>query len=310
MTRVSQLELYNDKDVITQILLMKEQVETGTYAEVRITEDSGNYVFEFEDQKGDVQTFTVPAKQISGVTSSQSGSTVTMRINYNDGTHTDLTWTAGGDVTTNTNQTISAVKTFTASPIIPSTPSGPQAAVNVTYVSKTDGSNNLVHTSADESISGIKTFNNRCNLDREVRQSGMYEKAQGATPTGNWREVATFSGNVRGLVLALSKQSERLSLFYIKGGNSPTASVLMKKSYPADHIAINHDGAGNCVLLMKTGYVYQPPCCFPIWTTLNDISNSSGITWGNGTEYGPDLSQETLPYANVVYGTMIGVDVS
>lgn len=158
MSRVSQLELYNDKDVITQILLMKEQVETGTYKEVRIIETGGNYVFEFVNQKDEVETFTVPAKQISGVTSSQSGSTVTMRINYNDGTHQDVNWTAGGDVTTNTNQTISAVKTFTASPIIPDTPSGTHAAVNLTYVSKTDGTNNMVHTSGNEDIAGRKNF--------------------------------------------------------------------------------------------------------------------------------------------------------
>lgn len=112
MSRVSQLELYNDKDVITQILLMKEQVETGTYKEVRVTETGGNYVFEFVNQKDEVETFTVPAKQISGVTSSQAGSTVTMRINYNDGTYQDVSWTAGGDVTTNTDQNITAIKTI------------------------------------------------------------------------------------------------------------------------------------------------------------------------------------------------------
>lgn len=159
MSRVSQLELYNDKDVITQILLMKEQVETGTYKEVRIIETGGNYVFEFVNQKDEVETFTVPAKQISGVTASQSGSTVTMRVTYNDGTYQDVSWTAGGDVTTNTAQNITAVKTFTVSPIVPDTPSGTHAAVNVAYVaSTTPGVNNLVHTSGNETIAGSKTF--------------------------------------------------------------------------------------------------------------------------------------------------------
>ena len=158
MSRVSQLELYNDKDVITQILLMKEQVETGTYKGVNVTDDgAGNLVFVFTDQNDDPTTFTIPVKLISTVTSSQSGSTVTMRITWTDGTHTDLSWTAGGDVTTNTNQTISAVKTFSASPIIPDTPSGIHAAVNLTYVSKTDGTNNLLHTAGVETINALKT---------------------------------------------------------------------------------------------------------------------------------------------------------
>lgn len=161
MSRVSQLELYNDKDVITQILLMKEQVETGTYKEVRVIETGGNYVFEFINQKDEPETFTVPAKQISGVTSSQAGSTVTMRVTYNDGTYQDVSWTAGGDVTTNTAQTISAVKTFSVSPLVPNAPSGPQAAVNLWYTSRTEGTNNLVHTSANETIAGVKTFTSK-----------------------------------------------------------------------------------------------------------------------------------------------------
>lgn len=38
------------------------------------------------------------------------------------------------------------------------TPLDTHKAVNVTYVAKTDGSNNIVHTSANENIAGIKTF--------------------------------------------------------------------------------------------------------------------------------------------------------
>lgn len=159
MTRVSQLELYNDKDVITQICMMKQQVETGTYKDVDVQDDgAGNLVFTFTDQQDDTEVFTIPVKLISSVTSSQSGSTVTMRITWTDGTHDDYTWTAGGDVTTNTNQTITAIKTFNQSPIIPDSPSGTHAAVNVTYVSKTDGTNNLVHTSANEDVAGFKTM--------------------------------------------------------------------------------------------------------------------------------------------------------
>ena len=183
MSRVSQLELYNDKDVITQILLMKEQVETGTYKKVRIIETGGNYVFEFVNQKDEVETFTVPAKQISGVTSSQAGSTVTMRITYNDRTYQDVSWTAGGDVTTNTAQNITAVKTFTVSPIVPDTPSGTHASVNVTYVSKTDGTNNLLHTSANEVAAGVK----------EGIWRGYYLGTPAATTVGKWLRFASFN---------------------------------------------------------------------------------------------------------------------
>lgn len=160
MSRVSQLELYNDKDVITQILLMKEQVVTGTYKNVDVQDDgSGNLVFTFTDQNDDPTTFNIPVKLISTVTSSQSGSTVSMRITWTDGTHTDLSWTAGGDVTTNTAQTISAVKTFTASPVVPTTPGSATSAVNQSYVESTvPGVNDLLHKSGNETAAGNKTF--------------------------------------------------------------------------------------------------------------------------------------------------------
>lgn len=239
MTRVSQLELYNDKDVITQICMMKQMVETGTYREVRVTASGPNYVFEFEDQNGDVQTFTVPAKQISGVTSSQSGSTVTMRVNYNDGTYTNLSWTAGGDVTTNTAQTISAVKTFTASPIVPTTPNGTTSAVNQAYVESTvDGVNNLVHKSGNENISSRKIFN--------IAEGGTVQGANVAiAPTGEAKFVQLFKGtpssqycegllyyainrgtgtlgrrNARGLLAySLNKNGDSVLMWLIKGSS-------------------------------------------------------------------------------------------
>ena len=113
MTRVSQQEMYDDKDIITQICKLKDLVATGTYKDVDVQDDgAGNLVFTFTDQRDDTEVFTIPVKQISSVTSSQSGSTVTMRITWADGTYNDYTWTAGGDVTTNTAQTITASKTF------------------------------------------------------------------------------------------------------------------------------------------------------------------------------------------------------
>ena len=207
MSRVSQLELYNDKDVITQILLMKEEVETGTYAEVRIIETGGNYVFEFEDQQGNVQTFTVPAKQISGVTSSQSGSTVTMRINYNDGTHQDVTWTAGGDVTTNTAQTISAVKTFTVSPLVPTPPPGStdQTVPNTNWISQTGngGPNNLIHKTGDETKSGLLT----------LKQSPDYSfprmVGNGTSDGVKWMKICKLNGFSSGQIMPILVMFER-----------------------------------------------------------------------------------------------------
>lgn len=261
MTRVSQLELYNDKDVITQICMMKQMVETGTYAEVRVISTGGNYVFEFEDQNGDVQTFTVPAKQISGVTSSQSGSTVTMRVNYNDGSHTDVSWTAGGDVTTNTAQTISAVKTFTASPIIPDTPSGTHAAVNLTYVSKTDGTNNLLHTSGNETASGDKSIDHILSNNIEYLTANVLTTGDAATWYCVYRSramVGTFYDDVTLLVtrarVDFSVQSKKcfglLSFSASKNNVGDAVWLLCGEGIdPANFVVIKNNDV--CMLCMK-----------------------------------------------------------
>ena len=234
MSRVSQLELYNDKDVITQILLMKEQVETGTYKEVRVIETGGNYVFEFINQKDGPETFTVPAKQISGVTSSQAGSTVTMRVTYNDGTYQDVSWTAGGDVTTDTAQSISAVKTFTVSPIVPNTPSEPSAAVNVAYVESTvPGTNNIMHKTGNEDVPGYKRFTGLLPSMKTVART------QQTDPWWKLWEADADTIQTNGhIMFELFPNRQNYGLIRIALSSTPSITRYPADSYPVNSIIV------------------------------------------------------------------------
>ena len=137
-------------------------VNEGTYKSVSVTGPvNGMYTLNFVNQNDETESFNFLIKDIKNITSSQSGSTVTLTLTYSNNTTQTFTWTAGGDVTTNTVQTISAVKTFTVSPIVPDTPSGVHAGVNQAYVESTvDGVNNLLHKSANETKIGILTLPN------------------------------------------------------------------------------------------------------------------------------------------------------
>ena len=82
------------------------------------------------------------------------------------------------------NESASGVKTFTDSPIVPTTPAETTSVVNQAYVESTvDGVNNLLHKSGNEIAVGVK------NGDwRGIRLN----KPQGVT-TGKWLRYCSFS---------------------------------------------------------------------------------------------------------------------
>ena len=243
MPRISLTDQYDNRDVIAQIYKMLDQVATGTFSAVDVQRVGGDFVFTFTDQRGDDHQFTVSANYVSDVdvsrlngvytflftyadgttesfgftingvkniASVQSGSTVTVTFTLDDNTTKTITFSAGGDMTTDTAQTVTAVKTFSVSPIVPDTPSGTHAAVNVTYVSKTDGTNNMIHTSGNEAMSGYKLFmySPRVRVNAEINDTiDMYNELAFRTKNddyqfGSVRFVLKSNGN-RAIVLYL-----------------------------------------------------------------------------------------------------------
>lgn len=214
-------------------------------------------------------------------------------------------------VLTDNVQTISAVKTFTASPIVPDTPSGTHAAVNQSYVESTvDGVNNLVHKTGNENISGIKTFNR--SVDGRLKGTVVVPAAD----TTNWYEVCSFKYTTAGSRLI------RIDVY----GNYGTAiihftvylrqqSVYISDFYSTFNINYSNivstgktvDGKTHVRLFMKT-----PTSCRISARLLgmenygNEISEPSAIefAYGNQTPYASlnpsdfDEMHEAVPITN------------
>lgn len=118
-TRISMAEAYDNKDVIQQILLMKDTVRNGTYADLNVERgtgaDIGKIVFDFTLTSGEHQIFKVDDKAIASTSAAQVGTTVTVTVTYNDGTTDTFTFsTLIGAMTLDTAQTATAKKTFSA----------------------------------------------------------------------------------------------------------------------------------------------------------------------------------------------------
>lgn len=88
-------------------------------------------------------------------------------------------------VKTSDNQTIAGVKTFSSSPVVPTTPDTTTSAVNQAYVESTvDGVNNLVHKSGNETIVGSKVFIDRVEMMDKYTIVVPYD-----TTTSHWYKI-------------------------------------------------------------------------------------------------------------------------
>lgn len=174
MTRVSTAEMYDDKDIITQICKLKDGLNSalgGIIADIDIVNDE--LVIDWAD--GESIALPLPSPTgISSIAGSVAGGNLTMTIYMTDGSSHAFTCPLNGmasesyvdtkdaqNVKLSGAQTIADVKTFSDSPLVPTTPSGPTAAVCDAYVcNATAGVNNIFHKDATpETIpAGAKSF--------------------------------------------------------------------------------------------------------------------------------------------------------
>lgn len=164
--------------------------------------------------------------------------------------------------------------------------------------------NDLMDLATEQTVTASKTYT---NLQRfgQLRLATLREQTIGSGTSGSWRVmgkvVLTSGQNVRAKILALSNQSNRMAVgeAYI-GYTSAKVEIYATSSFDAENIAINYDGAGNAIILMKTLYVYQSPRLFPIYVQKTDIVDSTAIDYSDTTTYSDVAS---FPYANTTYGT-------
>lgn len=179
MTRVSTAEMYDDKDVITQICKLKDGLNSalgGIIADIDVV--GNDLVIEWADG----ESISLPLPNPTGISSIAgvvSGGNLTMTIYMTDGSSHAFTCPLNGmasetyvdtkdaqNVKLSGDQTIADVKTFIGSANVPTTPADllGASAVNEAYVNNaTDGVNNIAHKSGAETINGSKTFTTTIN---------------------------------------------------------------------------------------------------------------------------------------------------
>lgn len=137
-TRLSLTEQYDNRDVVAQIYRLISLVESSTIVDVITSKSDDNVIVTLEMYDGTSKDFMFKSNGVQDITAVQSGSTETVTITTDDGTKWRFSFDiAVAGMTTDTQQVVTAVKTFTVSPRFPNgldvegTVTAPRARIDV-----------------------------------------------------------------------------------------------------------------------------------------------------------------------------------
>lgn len=177
MTRVSLEEQYNNKDVITQILKMRDDIariaaNAAGIQDITLTTTATGWKFTFTLTDG--TSYVFPLDTTGYITDAELAAALAdyytkteidnAFANYYTKTETDSALGAKADdsavVKLTGNQTVAGIKTFSSSPVVPDTPATEHSAVAQTWAENAayedDTVNNLLHKESNEKIGGTK----------------------------------------------------------------------------------------------------------------------------------------------------------
>ena len=201
MTRISLTEQYDDRDVIAQIVRLKQGLEDasgGIISDIRIV--GNDLVIQWADGSSVTLPLPDPVTGISSITGSVSGGNLTITFYFTNGTTHAFTCPLTGMATTSYvdgldaqnvkitgAQSVGGVKTFSDSPIVPDAPTDYEGAVNDNYVNDSTGTlpNNILHKDGNENAKGTKMM----IVNKMTIGSGNY--------TG-WYKLMKVSSKARG----------------------------------------------------------------------------------------------------------------
>lgn len=238
--RVSQAELYDDRDVIIQILKLKDTVNDYAGGIIEDIDVSGNDLV-IDWASGESISLPLPSPTgISSISGVVSGGNLTITIYMTDGSSHAFTTPLVGFMTLDTVQTVTAKKIF-GDIEVDTIPAGDDSAVNSFYVNDSTGSvsNNLLHKDGNETKDGdltmnghlihplrgtpyipiyIQTPDNFCHIldmDHLTTRLGMDLNIFGYRVFGRLNASKEPSGNSVGLVSISATTSYNLSFFWL-----------------------------------------------------------------------------------------------
>lgn len=131
-------------------------------------------------------------------------------------------------------QTIAGQKTMSDSPIVPTTPTTPTGAVNSVYVNDaTDGVNNIVHKSGNETIGGTKFF--------MASIGQLYVASPFAYIYTNW-SIDSETTQFKELLSVYDNNNSEIAVLFIEINNGATALKIRVR---------NADGTSKTITLAE-----------------------------------------------------------
>lgn len=319
MPRVSQEELYNDKDVVTQILKLKDTVNDYAGGIIENIDVSGNDLV-IDWANGESISLPLPNPTgISSVTGTVSGGNLTITFYMTDGSSHAFTCPLTGMATeTYVNvldaqnvkltgaQSVAGEKTFSSSPIVPDMPTDYEGAVNVNYVNDSTGTlpNNIVHKDGPETVVGLKTFSSSPALT----PTPIVNRSVASATAGQYRKIAQLDKSGLGsnrthILIGVNSRLRAWGMDTImlytqaSGGVSNMAGLFMqdRKNTSANYTyVVSEDSSYIYVYILATGGTGDDTTSMLLWaddylasqTFKQDYGASLVVNAPEGTEYG------------------------
>lgn len=256
MSRVSQEELYDDKDVVTQILKLKDTVNDYAGGIIENIDVSGNDLV-IDWASGESVSLPLPSPTgIGSVTGAVSGGNLIITFYMTDGSSHAFTCPLTGMATeayvdtglaTKADdsavvklagaQSVTGVKTFTVSPSVPLIPSGPTAAVSDAYVNDASpNANNIAHKTGNETIAGTKTFQGSIieeqNMIRRYTNFDIENPPTGGNQSTGILFMDMNNVEMARLLIRLNANKSTAFQLWVKNANGTTKIVNIAEGDP------------------------------------------------------------------------------
>lgn len=199
------------------------------------------------------------------------------------------------------NQTIEDIKTYTKSPIVPNPPSGDTStkAVNTNWISQTgdNAPNNLVHKSGNESIIGLKKYEN-IQAPNTIQRNNNY-----LSVNGKWCKMLTFpTGTSRNYIFIFNSVFgawPSFGMLHIENdfGGMPRAYWIIRKYNNESNSTFNTANSiaitsglteGRYDLWVKGN---QAGVNVGVFIAVNGLNSLNDINYPNEQEYVDDITQ-------------------
>lgn len=279
------ISLFNELDIESKINIFNEEI---AIINTKITEIN-NAINEVNTAVNTVEGYNT---RLTNVENESSSNTAKIGVLENK----DLE-----NVKLSGNQTIEDIKTYSKSPIVPNPPSGDTStkAVNTNWISQTgdNAPNNLVHKSGNETILGLKSYEN-IQAPNTIQRNNTYSSEK-----NKWCKMLTFpTGTSRNYIFIFHSNEGAWPCFgmlHVENdyGGMPRAYWIIRKYNNEGNSTFNTANSvaitsglteGRYDLWVKSG---QVPINGGVFIAVSSLKSLNDVNYPNTKEYVDDITQ-------------------